>query len=174
MTETNGYENGKTERSEQGNDRAITTVDDFVEMYENDRNTGSRALGAYFRDALDHTEEREQGEVTLFGLGDDKRLNVTISVPILSKIPLLGKLFTRSFDMTGYVAAAILFGELWEQEYPVDRDEKHEAAVLLRRLAAYAEEPEPGISTGAGSAIAENARHVAASIDPDLDPEISE
>jgi len=166
-------ETGKTERSAQGNDRAITTVEDFVKMYQTDGDLGNRALGAYFRDALNHTEEREQGDVTLFDLGDEKRLNVTLRVPVLSKIPLLGRLFTRSFDLTGYVAAAVLFGELWEQEYPVDRDEKREAATLLRRLSVYAEEMGSGVGRD-GSAIAENARHVAGRIDPGDDPEISE
>ena len=86
---------------------------------------------AFCEHAYQHTEEIESGD---FDLGTEP-VEIVFPFPYLSRLPVIGKVFTAKADLTPLLVLCIQFGEVWEQEHPYNRGALDAAVRLLERTA---------------------------------------
>ena len=108
---------------------------EWLKEIENDPDVDDQATiaRAFCEHAYDHTEEIEAGDFDI--ANETEPVEIMVSVPLLSRLPVIGDRFSASVDLTPLLVLCIQFGEVWEQEHPYNRETLDAAVRLLNDMA---------------------------------------
>ena len=106
---------------------------EWLKEIENEANVSDQAsiARAFCEHAYDHTEEIEAGNFDI--ANETEPVEILLSVPLISRLPVIGDFFTAKADLTPLLVLCIQFGEVWEQERPYNQETLDAAVRLLER-----------------------------------------
>jgi hypothetical protein len=116
-------------------DKPAKAYIEWLKEIENDPNVDDQATiaRAFCEYAYDHTEEIEAGDFDIANEGEP--VEIMVSAPLLSRLPVIGDRFSASVDLTPLLVLCVQFGEVWEQEYPYNQGTIDAAVRVLERWA---------------------------------------
>lgn len=108
---------------------------EWLKEIENEADVSDQAsiARAFCEHAYDHTEEIEAGDFDI--ANETEPVEILLSAPLLSRLPVIGDFFTAKADLTPLLVLCIQFGEVWEQERPYNQETLQRAVSLLDDMA---------------------------------------